>query len=149
MGPWWYRNLSLIDAGWSQPLNNSGVTDVSGREMSLISRAFLSLKHQSHDKTLYLGHASPASSTQTMLQLPNHWSVYLHILLTFTLSALCPRLPRTPLCRTAIDRRLLRLFCFFSPYQGVNVGVLKLFASTVTGTLTVQTVKTHLTSLFS
>lgn len=58
--------LSLTDAGWSHPLNNSGATDVSGREMSLISSAILGLKHHSHDKTMYLGHGSPASSTQKM-----------------------------------------------------------------------------------
>lgn len=65
-GPRWHRALSLIDAGWSHPLNNSGATDVSGKEMSLISNAILALKHHSHDKTMYLGHASPASSTQKM-----------------------------------------------------------------------------------
>lgn len=64
--PWWYRTLFLIDAGWSHPLNNSGATDVSGREMSLISSAILGLKHHSHDETMYLGHGSPASSTQKM-----------------------------------------------------------------------------------
>lgn len=68
--------LSLIDGGWSQPLNNSGATDVSGREMSPISSAVLGLKHHSGDKTIYLGHGSFASGTQ---KLPSHRGICLHL----------------------------------------------------------------------
>lgn len=68
--------LSLIDGGWSHALNNSGATDVSGREMSPISSAALGLKHHSGDKTIYLGHGGLASGTQ---KLPNHRGIYLHL----------------------------------------------------------------------
>lgn len=57
----------MIDAWWSHPLNNSGATDASGGEMSLISSAILGFKHHSPEKAMHLGHASPASSRQTML----------------------------------------------------------------------------------
>lgn len=57
----------MIDAGRSHPLNYSDTTDASGREMSLISNAILGLKHHSHDETKYLGHVSPASSTETVV----------------------------------------------------------------------------------
>lgn len=79
--------FSLIEAGWSHSLNNSGATDVSGRKMSLISSAILGLKHHFHDKTIYLGHGSLASSTQ---KLPNHWSIYLHALGSFSVSLSAP-----------------------------------------------------------
>lgn len=81
--------LSLIDGGWSHPLNNSGATDVSGREMSPISSAALGLKHHSGDKTIYLGHGSLASGTQ---KLPNHWGIYLHLYAhqSFSLSCSAP-----------------------------------------------------------
>lgn len=104
--------LSLIDGGWSHPLNNSGATDVSGREMSPISSAALGLKHHSGDKTIYLGHGSLASGTQ---KLPNHRGIYLHLytLQSFSLScsaslSLCPRLNLLfgkPLRTSAFDRR--------------------------------------------
>lgn len=68
--------LSLIDGGWSHALNNSGATDVSGREMSPISSNVLGLKHHSDDKTINLGHGSLASGTQ---KLPNHRGIYLHL----------------------------------------------------------------------
>lgn len=124
--------------------------------MSLISSAILGLKHHSQDKTIYLGHGSLASSTR---KLPSRWSIYLHALLSFTLSrsASLPHsraasiLFRKPLRWTVAD-------CWHSCPQAVWMevgfmgvlndrgGVLKLFGLTLTGTLMISGVKYHLTS---
>lgn len=41
--PWCCRTFSLIDAGWSNPLNNSGATDVSDRKCHWYPMPFLVL----------------------------------------------------------------------------------------------------------
>lgn len=83
---------SLVVQNPSPWLKLGGLTHwiIQVQQMSLISSAILGLKYHFHDKTIYLGHGSLASSTQ---KLPNHWSIYLHALGSFSVSLSAPLSP--------------------------------------------------------